>query len=127
MLNPPEVLRRLREVAPDLGADGFIAALMGRVIDGISVADGRSGRLLLVSDSYCTLTGYGRDELVGHTTAELGLLSGKTFRARAVRQATEGSRDLHELPVVRWFWRSAAMSQSVDAPRRRGDPPPRRV
>ena len=87
--------------APEIGDGGFIEALMQRSIDGISVADGQSGRLVLVSDSYCTLTGYARDELIGHTTAELGLLSDQTVRAEGIRRAGEGIRELHEIQLRR--------------------------
>ena len=79
----------------------FVEALMEHAIDAISVADGPSGRIVVVSDSYCVLTGYAREELIGKTPDELGLLSDKSARAQGVRRAAEGIRELHELQLRR--------------------------
>ena len=47
----------------------FVQSPMGMAI---SSMDG--GRFIEVNAAYCALTGYRREELVGHTSAELGLL-----------------------------------------------------
>ena len=84
-----------------LAADVFVDALMEHAIDAISVADGPSDRIVVVSDSYCALTGYAREELIGQTPDELGLLGDKSVRARGIRRAAEGIRELHEFQLRR--------------------------
>jgi PAS domain S-box-containing protein len=41
--------------------------------DGVGVTLPESGRLIEVNDSFATITGYSREELIGHTTVALGL------------------------------------------------------
>jgi PAS domain S-box-containing protein len=50
-----------------VGADVLVEALLSRVTDVIALSDRESGRLIEVSDSFCTLLGYDRDELIGRT------------------------------------------------------------
>jgi two-component system sensor histidine kinase/response regulator len=113
MLNPPDMPRQSRAAVSDIGADEFIEALMEHAIDAISVADGPSGRLVVVSDSYCALTGYAREELIGQTPDELGLLSDKSARGRGIRRAAEGIREWHELQLRRKDGASREVETSI--------------
>jgi PAS domain S-box-containing protein len=63
--------------------------------DAIAVSDRDSGRFLVVSDSYCALTGYARDELIGRTSVELGLVADDAVRSEALDGAD------HELGAIR--------------------------
>ena len=60
----------IRGQADGISADVFVAALLRYASDAIAVSDRDSGRFVVVSDSYCALTGYTRDELVGRTSIE---------------------------------------------------------
>jgi PAS domain S-box-containing protein len=81
---------------PDsMSADVFVAALLTYASDAIAVSDRDSGRFLVVSDSYCALTGYARDELIGRTSIELGLVADHAVRSEAL-----GAAD-HELGAIR--------------------------
>ena len=52
--------------------------------DPITVADFDSGRLLMVNDGFVRLTGYRRDELVGHQAVDLGLWGDGDDRKRYI-------------------------------------------
>jgi two-component system, sensor histidine kinase and response regulator len=58
-----------------VSADVLIDAMLGRANDVIALSHRESGRLLDVSDSFCALLGYGRDELIGRTSLEVGLMT----------------------------------------------------
>ncbi|HWF51494.1 MAG TPA: PAS domain-containing protein [Solirubrobacteraceae bacterium] len=96
-----EPSRRIERVEGIEGMDagGFVAALLRYASDAIAVSDVDSGRYLVVSDSYCSLTGFAREELVGRTSVELGLVADATARARALRRA--GAGEMHELRLRR--------------------------
>jgi PAS domain S-box-containing protein len=78
-----------------MSADVFVAALLRYASDAIAVSDRGSGRFLVVSDSYCVLTGYARDELIGRTSVELGLVADDAVRSEALDGAD------HELGAIR--------------------------
>ncbi|HWF35039.1 MAG TPA: PAS domain S-box protein [Solirubrobacteraceae bacterium] len=80
-------------------ADAFVAALLSYATDAIAVSDRESGRYLVVSESYCALTGYSREELVGRTSVELGLVADASARSRALSRALAG--EMHELRLRR--------------------------
>ena len=52
----------------------------------------REGRILQATEGFAFLSGYRREELLGHTTVELGLWRDPSDRARAVQRGrTRGS------------------------------------
>jgi len=55
---------------------------------GIALTAVESGRLMDVNDKFCEMTGYGREELLGKTTPEMGFYS-QQDRARFVRALQE--------------------------------------
>jgi PAS domain S-box-containing protein len=87
---------------PDgMSADIFVAALLRYASDGIAVSDRGSGRFLVVSDSYCALTGYARDELIGRTSIELGLVADHAVRSEALGAADHDLGAIRELRIRR--------------------------
>lgn len=81
-----------REPAPQEVADyrGIFAALLEHSFDAIVISDARDGWMLECSRSFETLTGYGRAELLGRTSIELGLID-PAVRAQAL-EVTERAR-----------------------------------
>ena len=67
-----------------IGAEEFVSALLRYASDAIAVSDCESGRFVVVSDLYCELTGYARDELIGRTSVEIGLVAGHVGRSKAL-------------------------------------------
>jgi protein-histidine pros-kinase len=84
-----------------MGADVFVEALLRFASDGIAVSERESGRFVVVSDSYCALTGYGRDELVGRTSVELGLVADHEVRSQALGGADDEPAGVCELGIRR--------------------------
>jgi PAS domain S-box-containing protein len=78
-------------------ADVFLEALLEYSSDAISVGDRESRRFVLVSDSFCTLTGYARRELIGRTSVEVGLIADDAVRAEMLSQTDSGIGSLYEL------------------------------
>jgi PAS domain S-box-containing protein len=87
---------------PDgISADVFVAALLRYASDAIAVSDRDSGRFVVVSDSYCLLTGYARDELIGRTSVELGLVADDAVRSEALDGADRELGAIRELRMRR--------------------------
>jgi PAS domain S-box-containing protein len=82
-----------------MAPDAFVATLLRYASDAIAVSERESGRYLVVSESYCALTGYSREELVGRSSIELGMVVDATSRARALRVPAAG--EMHELRLRR--------------------------
>ena len=59
---------------PTRPADRLLDGVLARAGDVITVTDRASGRFLEVSDSFCTLSGYTREELIGRTAGEVCLI-----------------------------------------------------
>ncbi len=87
-------------VIGDMRADEFVEAMLTSASDAIAVSERKSGRFVVVSDSYCRLTGYARDELIGHTSVELGLVADHGVRARALSGVDQEPR-VYELEITR--------------------------
>jgi len=81
-------------------ADVFVE-LLRFASDGIAVSERESGRLVVVSDSYCALTGHERDELIGRTSLELGLVADRTVRSDALGGTDRDSAGVRELRIRR--------------------------
>ncbi len=52
--------------------------------DAISLSDPESGLLVEINDAYASLTGYGREELVGRSSVEMGLFVDAQGRGRVI-------------------------------------------
>jgi PAS domain S-box-containing protein len=79
----------------------FVEVLLRSASDGIAVSERQSGRFVVVSDSYCALTGYARDELIGRTSVELGLVADHAGRSEALDRADQDRAGMHELRIRR--------------------------
>jgi PAS domain S-box-containing protein len=84
-----------------IGPDGFVAALLRHASDAIAVSERESGRFVVVSDSYCVLTGYARDDLIGRTSVELGLVADHAVRSQALDGPGQDRGDVRQLQVHR--------------------------
>lgn len=84
-----------------ISADSFVAALLRHASDAIAISDRDSGRFVVVSDSYCALSGYDRDELIGRTSVELGLVAGDAARSEALDGADRELGAIRELRMRR--------------------------
>jgi len=68
--------RRSEETGKRRGvsAEVLVDAMLSRANDVFTLSHRESGRLIEVSDSFCSLLGYDRDELIGRTSLEVGLI-----------------------------------------------------
>jgi PAS domain S-box-containing protein len=80
---------------------GLFGALLKRSFDGIVLNARESQWILEVSDSFCALTGYAREELIGRTSVELGLVADDELRAEVKQRAAEGVEGLYEARLRR--------------------------
>lgn len=75
---------------------GLLDVLLRRSLDAI-VLNARATRWILeVSESFETLTGYRRGEMIGRTSVELGLVDADTVRQESIRRADEGVGGVYE-------------------------------
>ena len=97
----------LLDTAEDEGIQLF-AALLRSSFEGIALNGRTSRRILEVSDSFCHLTGYARQELIGRTSVELGLVTEDRVRNEVLQRVDEGLDGLYEVELrrrdgsVRW-------------------------
>ena len=84
-----------------LGAEEFVSVLLRYASDAIALSDRASGRFVVVSDSYCGLTGYARDELIGRTSVEIGLVADHATRWAALDRADQDLGVMYELRIRR--------------------------
>ncbi len=97
-----------------LTAEAFAAALLRYGSDAIAVSERETGRYLVVSDSYCALTGFTREELIDHTSIEIGLLGSYAARSGALRLDAEDTTDvIHELTLRRRNGESVLVEFSI--------------
>jgi diguanylate cyclase (GGDEF)-like protein/PAS domain S-box-containing protein len=75
---------------------GLFGVVLRGSLDSIILNDRDSEWILEVSDSFETLTGYGRSELVGQTSLELGLVDPDEVRARSSARAHAGIEGTYE-------------------------------
>ncbi len=79
----------------------LLEGLLERSLDAITLTDRASRRFVEVSDSFCALTGYGREELIGRTASEVGLVAEDAQRASVIANADRSSGGLHEFELRR--------------------------
>jgi PAS domain S-box-containing protein len=84
-----------------LGAEVFVSALLKYGSDAVAVSDRQSGRFVVVSDSLCALAGYARDELVGRTSVDVGMVAGHAVRSEVLDRADQEGGAVYELPIRR--------------------------
>ncbi len=75
----------------------LFAEVFHQVADGIVIASIEDRRILEVNDAYCRIVGYAREELVGHTPVELGILTGidlEEMRTRVIRNEGLAEREI---------------------------------
>ena len=70
-------------------------------LDAVVLCDRVTGEYLEVSDSFCRLTGYGRADLLGHSSVELGLVEPGGVRMVAEADAVLGHEGMYENTVTR--------------------------
>jgi PAS domain S-box-containing protein len=80
---------------------GLFGAFLKHSFDGIVLNARESRWILEVSDSFCTLTGYAREELIGRTSVELGLVVEDDLRAEATGRADRGQQGLYQTRLQR--------------------------
>ncbi|HUE07718.1 MAG TPA: sensor domain-containing diguanylate cyclase [Acidimicrobiales bacterium] len=80
---------------------GLFGVVLRGSLDSIILNDRETEWILEVSDSFETLTGYGRNELIGRTSLELGLVDRDEVRTRSSAQAHAGIEGTYEAPLRR--------------------------
>ena len=70
--------------------------MLRQSFDGVVLNQRSTRRFLEVSESFCKMTGYPRDELIGRTSVELGLVDPNGTHATSVRRADSGLEGLYE-------------------------------
>jgi diguanylate cyclase (GGDEF)-like protein/PAS domain S-box-containing protein len=83
------------------GAGALLDAVLQRSSDGIVLNARDSQWILEASDSFCALTGYAREELLGRTSVELGLVDDDEPRAAVLGRAQAGLTGVYETRLRR--------------------------
>jgi diguanylate cyclase (GGDEF)-like protein/PAS domain S-box-containing protein len=87
--------------ADDATLRQMFLAMFEHSVDGITL-NARGTRVLLeVSDSFCEMSGYERDELLGRTSTELELTDPEGISALATTRADSGEAGLYETQMQR--------------------------
>jgi diguanylate cyclase (GGDEF)-like protein/PAS domain S-box-containing protein len=80
---------------------GLFGLLLRGSVDAIVVSDLASEWMLEVSDSFAALTGYSRNELIGRTSLELGLVEDHAMRAQVTAKAHAGLEGKYQIELHR--------------------------
>ena len=70
-------------------SESLLSQVVALAPDIITLTDLSSGRYVMVNDSFCRLLGHTRSQVVGHTSAELGVWRYPADRARLVAQINQ--------------------------------------
>ncbi len=97
MTNTPPRAAKPHEV--QLRSDALLMRLLEVSPDPISVTELESGRLVLMNEEFCRITGYTVDELVGHTATELGIWQDPAERTRYIARLVSNGT-LHDFPTM---------------------------
>jgi PAS domain S-box-containing protein len=89
-----ELHRRERELRE---SEAKFSAAFHANVDAIVISRLSDGLILDVNEAYVLLTGYRREELIGRTTLELGIVADPDRRARRAEQAGKGG-SLRDVP-----------------------------
>lgn len=82
-----------------LHSDALLMRLLEVSPDPISVTELESGRLVLINDEFCRITGYLRDELAGRTAIELGIWPDEVERSRCIARLVANGT-IHDFPAM---------------------------
>lgn len=85
----------------DTDALGLFGVVLRGSLDSIILNDRETEWIIEVSDSFETLTGYGRNELIGRTSLELGLVDPDEVRTRSSARAHAGIEGTYETQLRR--------------------------
>jgi diguanylate cyclase (GGDEF)-like protein/PAS domain S-box-containing protein len=88
-------------LAVDTEGLGLFGVVLRGSLDSIILNDRDSEWILEVSDSFETLTGYTRSELIGHTSLEVGLVDPDEIRSRSSAHAHQGIEGTYETQLRR--------------------------
>jgi PAS domain S-box-containing protein len=80
--------------------EGLFQALLRQSVDAIVLLERDSRRFVEFSDSWCEMTGFTREELLGHTGAELGLTRAEE-QAQVQRRVAAGRAGVFEIRMWR--------------------------
>ena len=86
---------------PAFDHSGLFNLLLHHSLDSIIITERPSRRLLAVSDSFCTLTGYSREELIGQVTTALALADETAVEAEIQQRQIAGEGAVHESRLMR--------------------------
>jgi PAS domain S-box-containing protein len=79
---------------------GLFAVLLQHSFDGVVLTGIESRQILEVSESFCRLVGFERDDLIGRTSEEVGYVKPNPERAEAIADAQSGQEGLYETELV---------------------------
>ena len=83
--------------------------------DAIIISDFKTGELIEANEATCTITGYTREDLIGHTTHELGIFKDPSIRDRIIQNhKTSGLNSRFETEIVKKSGETAYISIVVN-------------
>lgn len=109
------VVRREMEETPPRGAEAKYAAAFRASPNALALTALEDGRFLEANEALCQVTGYCRQDVVGHTALELGFWPDEATRERFIRELRDkGSVRDFELAVRRKDGRILDMMMSAE-------------
>ena len=111
-----DITARLAAQAALRRSEALLSHLFATSPDCIALSEIQSGRHTMVNAAFTRLTGYGADEVVGHTATELGLWQDVRDRDR-LRAAMDESGRIDEMPAMLLKRDGSAASVLISAAR----------